>query len=137
MPEAVPIHKHPFKGNTLFVLGNEGSGLNNNQIAICDHFVYIPQYTNKTASLNVAVAGSIIFHHFALWAGYKEHTIVGNKFEEGDEFSKEMAELIATKGHSVRNDPEKKRVEREQKKKEVEDNKEEENIEASMFNEDN
>jgi len=32
---------------------------------ICDHFVYIPQYTEKTASLNVAVAGSIIFHHFA------------------------------------------------------------------------
>jgi len=35
------------------------------QKAICDHFVYIPQYTNKTASLNIAVAGSIIFHHFA------------------------------------------------------------------------
>ena len=32
---------------------------------ICDHFVYIPQYTEKTASLNVSVAGSIIFHHFA------------------------------------------------------------------------
>jgi len=32
---------------------------------MCDHFVYIPQYTDKTASLNVAVAGSIIFHHFA------------------------------------------------------------------------
>ena len=42
MNTAVPIHEHPFKGNTLFVLGNEGSGLNKNQIAICDHFVYIP-----------------------------------------------------------------------------------------------
>ena len=27
---------------------------------------------NGTASLNVTVAGSIILHHFASWAGYKE-----------------------------------------------------------------
>ena len=70
MPEAQPIHTHPFRGDTLFMLGNEGSGLNKNQIAICDQFVYIPQYTDKTASLNVAIAGSIIFQHFAAWAGY-------------------------------------------------------------------
>lgn len=30
MPEAEPIHKYPFKGHTLFMLGNEGSGLNKN-----------------------------------------------------------------------------------------------------------
>ena len=68
MPESRPIHEQPFRGNTLFLLGNEGSGLNSTQIAMCDHFVYIPQYTDKTASLNVAIAGSIIFHHFALFA---------------------------------------------------------------------
>ena len=61
MNNAQPIHTHPFQGDTLFLLGNEGAGLNNNQIAICDHFVYIPQYTDKTASLNVAIAGSIVF----------------------------------------------------------------------------
>lgn len=70
MKESRPIHEHPFRGPTLFVLGNEGSGLNKNQIAICDHFVYIEQYTNKIASLNVAIAGSIVFHHFGVWAKF-------------------------------------------------------------------
>lgn len=113
MPEARPIQEQPFKGDTLFVLGNEGAGLNKNQIDICDHFVYIPQYTNKTASLNVAVAASIVFHHFALWANYKEHNRVGFKYEEADEYSKKMGELIHEKGHSVINDPNKKRERRE------------------------
>ena len=30
MPEAKPIQDHPFSGDTLFMLGNEGSGLNKN-----------------------------------------------------------------------------------------------------------
>jgi hypothetical protein len=34
--------------------------------------VYIQQYGAGTASLNVAVAASIVLHHFALWAGYGE-----------------------------------------------------------------
>ena len=63
------------------MLGNEGAGLNQKQIEICHQFVYIPQYTDKTASLNVAIAGSIIFHHFALWAGYQEHSREGYKYE--------------------------------------------------------
>ena len=42
LPESRPIQEAPFRGDTLFMLGNEGSGLNENQIAICDHFVYIP-----------------------------------------------------------------------------------------------
>ena len=33
----------------------------------------------------MAIAGSIIFHHFALWAGFQEHSREGYKFEtEGD-----------------------------------------------------
>ena len=40
---AEPVHKAPFKGDTLFMLGNEGTGLNQNQIDIWDHFVYIQQ----------------------------------------------------------------------------------------------
>lgn len=78
---AQPIQTHPFKGDTVFMLGNEGSGLNQKQIEMCHQFVYIPQYTDKTASLNVAIAGSIIFHHFALWAGYQEHSREGYKYE--------------------------------------------------------
>jgi len=84
MPEAKPIQEHPFLGDTLFLLGNEGSGLNSTQVAICDHFVYIPQYSDKTASLNVAIAGSIIFHHFALWAKYKEAPRTEQKFDVGE-----------------------------------------------------
>ena len=81
LPESRPIHEQPFLGDTLFLLGNEGSGLNENQIKICDHFVYIPQYTDKTGSLNVAIAGSIIFHHFAMWAKYKESSREGQKYD--------------------------------------------------------
>lgn len=67
---SVPIHKHPFTGHTAFFLGNEGSGILPVHKAFCDYFVYIPQYSNKTACLNVSVAAGIVFHHFALWAEY-------------------------------------------------------------------
>ena len=79
--DAKSINTHPFQGDTVFVLGNEGEGLIDALKNICDHFVYIPQYTDKTASLNVAVAGSIIFHGFAVWANYKEAPIFGEKFQ--------------------------------------------------------
>ena len=47
--------------------------------------MYIPQFTEKTASLNVAIAGSIIFHHFGLWAGYQESQRTGFKYGDGNE----------------------------------------------------
>ena len=43
-------------------------------------FVYIPHYGNGTASLNVNVAASIVFHHFAEYARYKERPREGQKF---------------------------------------------------------
>ena len=46
--------------------------MNEKQIAMCDQFVYIPQYGKGTASLNVNVASSIVMHHFSTWAGYEE-----------------------------------------------------------------
>lgn len=52
--------------------GAQGQGLTTKQIGLCDSFVYIEQYGAGTASLNVAVAASIVLHHFALWAGYEE-----------------------------------------------------------------
>lgn len=76
-----PINKSTFKGNTMFVLGNEGSGMNQKQKEMCDQFVYIPQYTSKTGSLNVAIAGSIIFHHYAIWANYPEHKYTNEKYD--------------------------------------------------------
>ena len=78
---SVPIQKQPFKGNTLFVLGNEGAGMNQKQKEMCDQLVYIPQYSSKTGSLNVAIAGSIIFHHFAVWADYKEAEFTDEKYD--------------------------------------------------------
>jgi len=78
--ECKPIHTQPFKGNTLFVLGNEGSGMNNKQKEMCDHLVYIPQYSTKTGSLNVAIAASIVFHHFAVWAQYSEAKFTEEKY---------------------------------------------------------
>ncbi|CAK4078610.1 unnamed protein product [Aphanomyces euteiches] len=57
-----------FDGHTAIMAGNEGSGLSDPQIAICDRFAYIPQYGGGTASLNVTVATSIVLHSFATWA---------------------------------------------------------------------
>lgn len=70
--ESVDVVSKPFKGSTAFVLGNEGSGMSDAAKAICDHFVYIKHFGQGTASLNVTVAGSIVLHHFAEWAGYAE-----------------------------------------------------------------
>lgn len=80
MASAKGVQTHPFDSPTAFLLGNEGDGLHENEIKICDDFVYIPHYGNGTASLNVAVAASIVFHQFALWANYKEREIEGHKF---------------------------------------------------------
>mmetsp|Transcript_14121 Transcript_14121/g.42533 ORF Transcript_14121/g.42533 Transcript_14121/m.42533 type:complete len:256 (+) Transcript_14121:12-779(+) len=66
---ATSVSKHRFRGDTAFMLGNEGTGLSKKQIGFCDRFMYIPHAGNGTASLNVAVAGSIVLHHFSEWAG--------------------------------------------------------------------
>ena len=55
-------------------------GLSSTQKRACDAFVYIPQYGAGTASLNVAVAASLVLHHFAVWAGYEERGREGEKF---------------------------------------------------------
>lgn len=77
---AVPIQSHPFSGPTCFMSGNEGTGMNELQLEACDSFVYIPQYSGATASLNVATATGIVFHHFALWADKPQQAREGFKF---------------------------------------------------------
>lgn len=74
------IDAHPFTGSTCFMSGNEGTGMNEQQLEACDSFVYIPQYSGATASLNVATATGIVFHHFALWADKPQQPIQGYKF---------------------------------------------------------
>lgn len=78
--DAKSINTEPFKGNTAFILGNEGTGLSEKQASYCDNFIYIPQYGTGTASLNVAISGSIVFHRFASWAKYKETERVKEKY---------------------------------------------------------
>mmetsp|Transcript_27047 Transcript_27047/g.45685 ORF Transcript_27047/g.45685 Transcript_27047/m.45685 type:complete len:183 (+) Transcript_27047:130-678(+) len=66
MESAVSILDDPpfYKQNIAFMPGNEGRGMSEAQKAICDHFVYIPQYGNGTASLNVNVATALVLHNF-------------------------------------------------------------------------
>lgn len=48
------------------VVGNEGTGLTDKQMASCDQFVRIPQYGAGTASLNVYTAASIVLYNLRL-----------------------------------------------------------------------
>ena len=52
------------------------------KLEICDQFVHIPlAASTSTASLNVLVAGSIVFHEFFLKTNQKKAEIQGHKFE--------------------------------------------------------
>lgn len=72
-PDAKSVLEEPFEGPTALLMGNEGHGLTEKQKASCDGCVFIPQYGNGTASLNVSVAAGVVMHRFASWAGYREH----------------------------------------------------------------
>lgn len=93
---ALPVNQHPFKKNTAFLLGNEGTGLSAKECEICDFFVYIPQYGCGTASLNVTIAASIVLHHFGVWAGFSERTRDGNKFVVAERPSKQVGRNYCT-----------------------------------------
>ena len=67
-------------GKGVARLGLQGQGLSPKQMTLCDSFVYIAQYGAGTASLNVTVATTVVLHHFALWAGYREHARDGCKY---------------------------------------------------------
>ena len=82
-PDAQPVQQHPFRGTTAFLMGNEGQGLTPSQIAGCDQFVYIPQHSDATASLNVNAACAVVLHHFAMWAGMPEAPRDGFKYVLG------------------------------------------------------
>ncbi len=57
-----------FEGDTAFMMGNEGTGMNQKQMSLCDEFIKIKQYGGGTASLNVSVAAGIVLHRFHHWA---------------------------------------------------------------------
>ena len=50
------LHIH---GKVAVVVGNEGNGISDEMLALCDEVVSIPM-ANKVESLNVGIAGSIV-----------------------------------------------------------------------------
>lgn len=80
------VEQHPFDGNTAFLVGNEGTGLTEQQKKRCDYLVYIKQF-GQGASLNVNVATGIVLHHFSLWADYQENPMDNGKFVSETTFS--------------------------------------------------
>mmetsp|Transcript_13216 Transcript_13216/g.23978 ORF Transcript_13216/g.23978 Transcript_13216/m.23978 type:complete len:274 (+) Transcript_13216:222-1043(+) len=80
--KSIDLDAEPFTGDTAFMMGNEGQGMNSKQMAVCDGFVRIAQYGGGTASLNVNVAASIVLHRFHTWAiGHSIHKISNTKPE--------------------------------------------------------
>ena len=65
---AIDVEDEPFEGDTAFMMGNEGQGMNERQMNVCDGFVRIAQYGGGTASLNVSVAAGIVLHRFHHWS---------------------------------------------------------------------
>lgn len=81
---AMPVHRLPFRGHTALMMGEEGHGMNEKQMRLCDGLVYISQYGRGTASLNVCVATSIVLHSFAVWAGFPERARSDQKYVVGE-----------------------------------------------------
>lgn len=95
-------------GNVCFMMGNEALGLSQKAMDLCDRIVYIPQvtrfnimtcfsldllqYTQGTASLNVAAAFSILAHTFVVQAKYPQSPMYGAKFITAEQAAEEEAE---------------------------------------------
>lgn len=62
------IEAEPFNSSVAFMMGNEGSGMSEKQMAACDGFVRISQHGGGTASLNVSVAAGLVLHRFFHWS---------------------------------------------------------------------
>jgi len=81
--QSLSINEHTFTKSTVFVLGNEGIGINDNALALCDYCVYIPQF-GTGASLNVNVASGIVLNAFVSSCGFTHNKIVHKKFVKAD-----------------------------------------------------
>ncbi len=67
---AIKLNKIQYDRPPLFILGEEGVGITQETLDICDKFVYIPMY-GSVRSLNAAVAGSIIMNNFVEYHAHK------------------------------------------------------------------
>ena len=57
----VPVHQYDFQKPTAMIVGNEGRGISEELLLLCDETLRIPQ-SGRVGSLNAAVAASIIFY---------------------------------------------------------------------------
>lgn len=69
---SINLETEPFIGSTAFMMGNEGSGMTEKQMSVCDGFIRISQYGGGTASLNVSVAAGLVLHRFYHWSKRQE-----------------------------------------------------------------
>lgn len=60
-PDAVDFYKADLSGKTLIIIGNEGNGVKESTLALCDIVLKIPM-RNDAESLNAAVAGSVMMY---------------------------------------------------------------------------
>lgn len=65
---SVNLEGEPFTSSVAFMMGNEGSGMTDKQMSVCDGFIRISQYGGGTASLNVSVAAGLVLHRFFHWS---------------------------------------------------------------------
>jgi len=84
---------------TCFFPGNEGTGLSERQIALCDRLVYVPHFGAATASLNVNAATAIVLSAFATHAGYHETQRNGPKFHVVDPLHQHIRKEEADDDH--------------------------------------
>jgi len=60
--EGASIYEYQWRGNDVFVLGNEGNGISEEIARLVDKKITIPTplQNNKTESLNIAIAGAVV-----------------------------------------------------------------------------
>jgi len=58
---AMPLADFQWPDRTLIIIGEEGVGITAETLALCDHFVYIPQF-GSVRSLNAGVASGIVMN---------------------------------------------------------------------------
>lgn len=67
-PDAGSIVEHVWNPNTIMVYGEEGSGLSQEALDLCNKTVYIPQ-RGSIRSLNVATAAGIAMYDYSVKTG--------------------------------------------------------------------
>lgn len=61
--DAITLAQAPVEKRLGFIVGNEGQGMREEILAMCDQALYIP--IEQMESLNVAVAAGIVMYHFS------------------------------------------------------------------------